>query len=134
MENDLMLDEEPFVGYMPHDVRAWVQEHHLESELACAMMIVHNRVGVLMHLCDESSDPWVDYAFEAWCALNRSLRRGSERFSQMKTEQREQLIRLTESEPIIWSSLLWNETVIRTAPDGGSGQGVKCNDSSCLLK
>ena len=73
MENDLMLDEEPFVGYMPHDVRAWVQEHHLESELACAMMIVHNRVGVLMHLCDESSDPWVDYAFEAWHDIETEL-------------------------------------------------------------
>ena len=73
MENYLIIDKEPFVGYMPNDIRNWMIEHNQESDIACAMMIVHNKAGMLMHLCDESNDPWIDYAFEEWYGIETEL-------------------------------------------------------------
>ena len=73
MESYLTIDKEPFVGYMPNDIRNWMIEHTQESEIACAMMAVHNKAGTLMHLCDESCDPWIDHAFEEWHEIETEL-------------------------------------------------------------
>ncbi len=73
MENYLIIDKEPFVGYMPDDIRNWLIEHNQEADIACVMMIVHYMVGMLSHLCDEVYDPWVKYAFEEWYEIETEL-------------------------------------------------------------
>ena len=69
----LILDQEPFVGYMPNDLRSWLDKHHQEADIALAMMHVHNKLGMLMHECDTSKDAWLDYAYEEWYKLNSEL-------------------------------------------------------------
>lgn len=69
----MILDKEPFVGYMPEDIRNWMIKHNQESDIACAMMIVHNKTGMLIHLCDESYDPWINYAYEEWNEIETEL-------------------------------------------------------------
>ena len=71
MNNYLVMDTEPFLGFMPEDFRRWLQEHTSESELASAMMQVSTKVGMLMHECDE--DHWANYAFEEWADLETEI-------------------------------------------------------------
>ncbi len=73
MGNYLVIDREPFVGYMPNDIRNWLRDHDQESDIACVMAIVHNKVGILGHLCDEAYDPWVEYAYEEWYEIESEL-------------------------------------------------------------
>ena len=73
MENYLIIDHEPFVGYMPNDIRNWLTEHPQESDIASAMMIVHNKVDILMDVCEEVNDPWANYAFEEWNEIETEL-------------------------------------------------------------
>ena len=73
MENYLIIDKDPFVGYTPDDIRNWLTKHNREDDIACVMMIVHNKVGMLSHLCDEGYDPWVKYSYEEWYEIETDL-------------------------------------------------------------
>ena len=71
MNNYLVMDTQPFLGFMPEDIRLWLQAHNRESDLASAMMQVSTKVGVLMHECE--GDPWADYALEEWLDLENEI-------------------------------------------------------------
>ena len=73
MENYLVLDREPFVGFFPNDLRNWLAEHTQELEIALSMMFVHEKTGVLGAECDETTDYWVHFAFEEWYELETEL-------------------------------------------------------------
>lgn len=72
-ENTLILTTDPFVGFMPADLKAWVKSHHADPELATALAEVNNHVGLLGHELDEVDDPWLVYAFEDWYELELEL-------------------------------------------------------------
>ena len=72
-ENTLILDVDPFVGFMPNEVRAWLEVHTDEVSLATALAAVHNQVGSLFHELDDSNDPWIIYSFESWRELEEEL-------------------------------------------------------------
>ena len=73
MNNLLILTKEPFVGFMPDDVREWLQAHTSEHELAVAFAHVDNKVSQLMHACQDEDDYWADYSFEKWYDLLKEL-------------------------------------------------------------
>lgn len=73
MENTLILTTEPFVGFMPADLRNWLQRNSKDEDLAVAMTEVHNHVGCLGHELDESDDRWLTYVFEEWWALEKEI-------------------------------------------------------------
>ena len=73
MENTLILITEPFVGFMPEDMRTWLKCHCDDAELATALAVVHNHTGCLGHELDESDDQWLTYAFEEWWSLEKEL-------------------------------------------------------------
>ena len=73
MENTLILTTEPFVGFMPADLRNWLQQNSKDEDLAVAMVEVHNHVGCLGHELDESDDRWLTYAFEEWWSLEKEI-------------------------------------------------------------
>ena len=72
-ENTLILTAEPFLGFMPADLRSWLQDHHEDNDLATALAAVNNHVGLLGHELDEVDDNWLLYAFEAWWELEKEL-------------------------------------------------------------
>ena len=72
-ENTLILTFEPFLGFMPDDLRSWLLAHHEDSDLAAALAEVHNHVGLLGHELDEVDDNWLFYAFDAWWELEKEL-------------------------------------------------------------
>ena len=69
----MILTTEPFVGFMPADLRAWITEHSSDQNLAMALAEVHNRVGILGHELDETDDHWLIYAYEAWWEVEKEL-------------------------------------------------------------
>ena len=71
--NTLILTTEPFVGFMPADLRAWITEHSSDQNLAMALAEVHNHVGILGHELDETDDHWLIYAYEAWWEVEKEL-------------------------------------------------------------
>lgn len=71
--NTLILTTEPFVGFMPADLHAWLKEHSSDLDLAEALAEVHNHVGILGHELDEDDDPWLIYAYEAWWEIEKEL-------------------------------------------------------------
>ncbi|MBQ9428992.1 MAG: hypothetical protein IJU41_05540 [Clostridia bacterium] len=73
MNNDLTLKTAPFAGYTPDDVRRRLAENAAESELALAMALVHEKVGMLAHECDETDDFWIHYAYGIWYELECEL-------------------------------------------------------------
>ena len=72
-ENTLILTQEPFVGFMPGDVRIWLRKHVDDASLAAAEAAVHRQVGHLGHELDETTDPWLDYALDEWWELELEL-------------------------------------------------------------
>lgn len=72
-ENTLILTTAPFVGFMPTDLRVWIQNNHADPDLATALAEVNNHVGLLGHELDEVDDPWLVYAFEAWYEIELEL-------------------------------------------------------------
>ena len=83
MSNSLILEQDPFVGFMPDDIRNWLSLHSQDENIALAMMHVHNKVGRLMHESEEYNDAWADFAFMEW--------------KELETEITETIIRLLES-------------------------------------
>ena len=73
MRNDLIIEREPFSGFMPDDIRNWLAENTHEKDIALSMMIVYQKTGILLHECDEANDPWIDYALEKWYELEEEL-------------------------------------------------------------
>ena len=71
--NTLILTTEPFVGFMPTDLRAWIAEHSSDPDLAVALAEVHNHVGILGHELDDVDDHWLIYAYEAWWDVEKEL-------------------------------------------------------------
>ena len=72
-ENTLILTTEPFVGFMPSDLRVWLTDHNSDADLACALAEVNDHVGLLGHELDEAEDRWLLYAFEAWWEVELEL-------------------------------------------------------------
>ena len=72
-ENTLIPTTEPFVGFMPLDLRAWLADHNTDKDLASALAEVNDHVGLLGHELDEVDDPWLIYAFEAWWEIELEL-------------------------------------------------------------
>ena len=68
-----MLTEEPFVGFMPNDVREWLQTHTSEQEMAVAFAHVDNQTSRLMCAGQDDDDYWIDYAFEEWYELAKEV-------------------------------------------------------------
>lgn len=71
--NTLILTTDPFVGFMPADLRDWITMHNTDPDLALALAEVHNHVGILGHELDEMDDHWLLYAFEAWWEVEKEL-------------------------------------------------------------
>ena len=72
-ENTLILTVDPFVGFMPNELRAWLCEHTDDASLAAALAAVNNHTGCLGHDLGEVNDPWLLYAFEEWRVLEKDL-------------------------------------------------------------
>lgn len=72
-QNTLILTTEPFVGYMPADLRAWLNTNNRDTNLATALAAVNNHVGLLGYSLDETDDPWLLYAYEAWWEVELEL-------------------------------------------------------------
>lgn len=72
-ENTLILTTEPFVGFMPSDLRMWLTDHNTDADLASALAEVNDHAGLLGHELDEVEDRWLLYAFEAWCEVELEL-------------------------------------------------------------
>ena len=68
----LVLTKEPFVGYMPKDIRALISGEISEENLALAFVCVSNKAGSLFCELDEG-DEWVRYAFHAWNEVQEQL-------------------------------------------------------------
>ena len=73
--NTLILTREPFVGFMPADVRSWLQDHGDDRNLATAFAEVSNKTGCLGHELGETDDPWITYAYEEWRELYQEIHR-----------------------------------------------------------
>ena len=73
VENTLILTSEPFVGFMPADLRSWLNAQDADSALAAALAVVSNHVIHLRHELGESNDPWLIYAFESWYEIELEL-------------------------------------------------------------
>ena len=73
LENTLILTVEPFVGFMPADLRAWLKENNADADLAAALAAVHNHIGTLGYELNEVDDPWLFYAFDAWYEIEAEL-------------------------------------------------------------
>lgn len=71
--NTLILTTDPFVGFMPADLRDWITMHNTDPDLALALAGVHNHVGILGHELDKTDDHWLIYAFEAWWEVEKEL-------------------------------------------------------------
>lgn len=71
--NTLILTKEPFLGFMPADLRTWLRDHSEDSDLAVALAEVSNHTGRLGHELDETDDHWLVYAHEAWWELEKEL-------------------------------------------------------------
>lgn len=71
--NTLILTTEPFVGFMPGDLRVWLSTNNRDLDLAIALAEVNNHVGLLGHELDETDDPWLLYAYEAWWEFELEL-------------------------------------------------------------
>lgn len=72
-ENTLILTTEPFVGFMPSDLRVWLTGHNSDTDLACALAEVNDHVGLLGHELGEVEDRWLLYAYEAWWEVELEL-------------------------------------------------------------
>jgi hypothetical protein len=72
-ENTLILTSEPFVGFMPSDLRVWLTDHNSDIDLACALAEVNDHVGLLGHELDEVEDRWLLYAYEVWWEVELEL-------------------------------------------------------------
>ena len=72
-ENTLILTTEPFVGFMPSDLRIWLADHNTDTDLASALAEVNDHVGLLGHELDEVEDRWLLYAFESWREVELEL-------------------------------------------------------------
>ena len=72
-ENTLILTAEPFVGFMPSDLRAWLTNHNSDADLACALAEVNDHAGLLGHELDEIEDRWLLYAYETWWEVELEL-------------------------------------------------------------
>ena len=64
-----VLEQEPFLGFMPQDVHDWIITHRNEQDIADAYAAVYRQVNCLMHLEDEIDDPWVGVAYDNWKAV-----------------------------------------------------------------
>ena len=73
MDTFLVLTQEPFIRFMPNDVREWLQIHTSEHELAVAFAHVSNQTTRLMCACQGVEDYWIDYTFEEWNELRIEL-------------------------------------------------------------
>ena len=73
MKNTLILTRDPFFGFMPCDLRLWLEGHTTDHDLATAFAEVHSRTGLLGHELDETDDPWLLYAFEEWWSIQEYL-------------------------------------------------------------
>ena len=71
--NTLILTKEPFVGFMPADLRIWLRGHNKDADLAVALAEVNNHTGRLGHELDEVNDHWLVYAYEEWWKLEKEL-------------------------------------------------------------
>ena len=71
--NTLILTKEPFVGFMPTDLRVWLQDHNKDADLAMALAAVSNHTGSLRHDLDEVDDYWLLYAYEEWWEIEKEL-------------------------------------------------------------
>lgn len=72
-ENTLVLTVEPFVGFMPNDIRLWLSEHTDECFMAAALAAVSNKTGSLGHELDDSDDYWLHYSYDKWWELEKEL-------------------------------------------------------------
>ena len=106
--NTLILTAEPFVGFMPVDLYAWVNEHSSDRDIAVALAEVHNHVGILGHDLDEVDDQWLIYTYEAWWEIEKRL------YELMLAS-----LRLSSPDYIGVLNLSWRKTVSRTETDGG---------------
>ena len=64
-----MLINEPWVGFIPDDVRAWLDTHQTQADLADAFAVVSGQHTILLHLLDEIRDHWLDEAYDNWSEL-----------------------------------------------------------------
>lgn len=71
--NTLILSKEPFVGFMPADLRIWLRDHNKDADLAIALAEVSNHTGLFGHELGEVDDHWLAYAYEEWWELEKEL-------------------------------------------------------------
>ena len=71
--NTLILTTEPFVGFMPEDLRSWLRVYDGDGNLAQALAAVSNHTGDLGHELGESEDYWLLYAYDAWSELEKEI-------------------------------------------------------------
>lgn len=71
--NTLILTTEPFVGFMPEDLRSWLRVYDGDGNLAQALAAVSNHTGDLGHEMGESEDYWLLYTYDAWSELEKEI-------------------------------------------------------------
>ena len=69
----MVLTNGPYFGFMPSDVRSWMDKHCSDADLAELLAEVGKKTGVLGHELDEFDDPWLLYAFEEWWDLEKEI-------------------------------------------------------------
>lgn len=68
-----VLTKEPWVGFIPEDVRAWLDTHQTQVDLADAFAVVSEQHSILPHLQTEIRDYWLDEAYDNWSELYDDL-------------------------------------------------------------
>lgn len=68
----LVLTQEPFVGYMPDDVRGLLKEPMLDVLLASLFACVANQISCLLWDLDEG-DNWAEYSYLVWEQIEEEL-------------------------------------------------------------
>ena len=72
-QNTLILTIEPFVGFRPDDVRAWLPESPNEARLAQIYPYIQHKLAYLDSDLYDEYDPWLEYAYEAWYELEQEI-------------------------------------------------------------
>ncbi|MBQ6066348.1 MAG: hypothetical protein IJK89_05965 [Clostridia bacterium] len=73
MDHYLVFDREPFVGFMPDDLRDWLKTHRQESDIALLVKLIHEKTAYVADGSDETGDVWAHYAYEEWFELEIEL-------------------------------------------------------------
>lgn len=101
----LVLTQEPFVGYMPDDVRGLLKEPMLDVLLASLFACVANQISCLLWDLDEG-DNWAEYSYLVWEQIE---------------EERESLFSGNRLGNMKKFGHSWKEMAFAVLPDGGCG-------------